>query len=128
MGLGSLARRVLERHDDSVVPSTPLRLAKGRDRSKPQVIVIAIVSGEHGPLPANGQSPPVGSRAGVWHGVPRLRVVPNEVGADGLSMLTTAGEDFSRVLTYGARNAALTGCRVSCRAWRDITQRSTRRV
>lgn len=32
------------------------------------------------------------------HGVPRLMVVPNEVGADGLSMLTTAGEDFSRLL------------------------------
>lgn len=33
------------------------------------------------------------------HSVPRLMVVPNVVGADGVTMLTTDGRDFSRVLT-----------------------------
>jgi hypothetical protein len=32
------------------------------------------------------------------HGVAKLMVVPNRVGSDGSTMLTNAGEDFSRVL------------------------------
>lgn len=39
--------------------------------------------------------------------VPRLMVVPNVVGADGVTMLTTEGKDFSRVLTdHGYRLVA----------------------
>lgn len=39
--------------------------------------------------------------------VPRLMVVPNVAGADGITMLTCEGEDFSRVLSeHGYRLVA----------------------
>jgi hypothetical protein len=41
------------------------------------------------------------------HAVPRLMVVPNVVGADGVTMLTSFGEDFSRIVAdHGYRLAA----------------------